>query len=250
MLHHPILRGVWFALFILLYMFPFPHLQAKQTPLAPCTYLVKQKANTLNKRISDLEAAFHQYRWTERKVRRLYYRSLWESRNLQNYPLSKIHRKKGEAAEKELLAVLDRYEKEAGDSANAVELALDEIEGWGEQWKSCCPDKKFHDCADVYHDGFVAVVREMRKRFARIFERERDHRKDVKRSASSKDGLYLEESLESSDAHYDQYERYEQEREPATFEEDGSIMDDLLNLHLIADKTTQVLQCCNHCSES
>lgn len=216
-----------------------------QTP--QCRVCFENGIKRLISDLQDLEDVYRKYRWTESKIRFLYYEKLWSARNDANDPLSKEKREKGAADNETLEQILTELEDTALQSSNSFSKGIIQFQESYAYFKNCCSENAFGTCVRNWYEPFVSTLQDLGRWFEHIFEGEREYRSAVSQTAGGRQGLYPEDTVESRREHGEYYPRFERERESKRFQEDRGMMESFLAVRRLLLESSEGLNCCLHC---
>ena len=171
-----------------------------------------------------LEQLYALYRWLEAKVRHLTYEKLWQARQFSMDPLSKEKREEGNEEEDRLLRILKDLDKQSSQASNGIWQGLKKISEHENHFLPCCEEKHFQECIQEALQPVFDQVESGMPLFDRIFEKEREYRREIDLTVASRTGLYPEDTLEDPVKHSDYFVRYEMERRSPRFQEDQEVM--------------------------
>lgn len=199
--------------------------------------------------LDNLENQFAHYRKTETKIRLLTYERLWRARTEGMDPLDKPKRMKGQNEEALLLDELQQLDRESNQDSSDFFEKLQGLKAYENQFGGCCPNKESAEC---YQTAFLPIrenIEDGLKLYNSIFEHEREYRKAVDLTVGGRQGLYPEDTLESSVQHTPFFKRFEIERRQSRFEEDSNMLRFFHDLRKYLTRDFPGDLCCLHCGK-
>lgn len=222
-----LLCRLW-GVFVFVFLFSFGGLCALGLPAEDKTAVCKKNHEPvyalLLRSIDSLENAYLHYRWVEFKIRLMTYQDLWTSRREAIDPVSKEARRRGEAEETRLLEILKDADQRSLAASNGFHQQIRSIQVMNADFMSCCSEKRFTECIENSFGPLYETMDMTLKAFERVFEHEREYRKEIDLTAAGRGGLYPEDALEEKSKHKPFFWRYEVPRRQARFEEDERMM--------------------------
>lgn len=216
-------------------------------PIESCRSQNKKYQSDLDSGLAELERIFIQYRWTEAKIRNLFYEGIWEARIQGNDPLSREKRDHGQDQEKRYLELLKPLRSESENLSTAFVRQVEKLKQTDKNVTSLCERRDVQACLILVYDPFYKILEQAKVRFGVIFEHEREYRTAVEKSSGGRDGLYPDDALEPPGEHTDYYWRFEQSKGPQRFEEDQEILRLVLAARKLIHFGDTGEGCCRQC---
>lgn len=212
-----------------------------------CQALYRNYQTDWKNALNGLENDYASFRLAEFKGRRLMYENIWAARIEANDPLDVEKRKRGSEEEKRLQESLAEIRKDSGFAAGRFKNTLDHLLQSDSQAPGMCKRPDFRVCLLDANKPVYDILKQLRTDFEKIFEHERAYRTAVEAASGGRDGLYPDDTLESTNEHSDYYWRFENSRSPDRFEQDRRIAALLNETRTILTKKFAGDLCCHGC---
>lgn len=233
--------GVFASLFSIL-------LFAQTDPFSECKLRYEGHKKVLLNDLARAEENYLNYRWSEIKIRRLYYERLWAARQDAMDAVRKEKRAQGKDEEARVLKALDAAEKSSANSSNGFLNAIRDFQSRDYDFSNACPERQYKECFQKAFKPAYAIAEEMKHYFDTVFEHEREYRLSVAKTVGDRQGLYPEDTVEPPEDHRDYYWRFEKGRQDRRFEEDKRIMDYLHDIEKVVAWKFEGDHCCYQCA--
>ncbi|MBI3316959.1 MAG: hypothetical protein HYZ85_03005 [Candidatus Omnitrophica bacterium] len=217
-------------------------------PFSACKIQYDQHKKIILKDLDRVEQNYIKYRWTEVKLRRLYYERLWQARQDATDPADQEVRTRGRDEEARILQTIESAENDSQSAAAEMLRALRDFQSRDYDVSNACPEKDFKKCFQKAFKPAYELADEIKPSLDSIFEHEREYRSAMMKTAGDKKGLYLEDTLEHPADHDALYWRFEKDHQARRFEEDARIINFLHEIQKILTWKFQGDDCCYECA--
>jgi len=209
-----------------------------------CHQCFQEKRAGLIHKIKRIEALFIRSRWMEDKIRRLYYKHIWEARHLIQDPLSGEKRDQGKELELHFKDLLREAEAQSLEATSGIQELTQELQNAHLVLAPCAKVYLYDECIQQSMDGLILLLDNFEEDFTRIYETERVYRSEIQQASAGRDGMYLDDILEDPMTHVDPYWRFEAEREETQFRDNQTVLDFLINLETYLSWNFSGENCC------
>jgi len=217
---------------------------AATDPIPACQLCFQSTLKELLAHAQTIERNYSSYRWTEFKIRRLYYDELWLARREALDPLDKKKRELGKEDEVRLMRRITRLEKRSDYYVNNIAVQIRFVRNFEAQFLPCSPERGFQECIRKSLEPILLEFEDFKKKWEHILEGQREYRKATSETTGGLKGFYFEDVIETPKAHPDLYWRFQHEKEPNFFLEDSDAVDFFEKVHKILTWKFQGAACC------